>query len=72
MGTARQGYNLFNKHCHHAIWDSLKRGRLLTSEYFWKDSFGRFVCKVIGHASTFDTDDIPPEKICRRCYQPIK
>lgn len=67
----REGFNLFSK------WGRLyffKRGLFGDKgarNYVLQDTFGRFICKVIGHGKTFETDDFVPEDCCLRCFQKI-
>lgn len=76
MGSCREGVNLFTKNGRKSFF---KRGiAVLFSKrnkgirnYMWKDTFGKYICAIIGHAKIFETDDCPPNKVCRRCYKII-
>ena len=70
MGTMREGYNLFTK----VGWYHLKKNwRYNKLQYVYEDTFGGYICKVVGHTKkTFQTNDIPPEKICYRCYKVVR
>lgn len=70
MGSSREGYNLFNKYGRRVLFRNLLRGRV-DWHYVWTDTFGRYICRVIGHSKTFETDDIPPKKCCLRCFRYI-
>ena len=67
MGSCRKGYNLKTK----MGWKHLLEDRRFGSwkGYWFNDTFGRFICALIGHSDTFKTDDYPPKILCRRCLR---
>lgn len=71
MGAARQGFNAFNPYGRQAIWHHLKRGPKWWRHIYWSDTFGQFVCAVVGH-NRYDCSDpgrAGEEFACRRCHQ---
>lgn len=69
MGASRMAFNLFSKiGRENFIWE-IKRNHRIPS-IFWKDTFGKYVCKIIGHTeTTFESDG---SKYCYRCFHKIK
>ena len=65
----REGFDLFNKSGRIHFFnrgffgDKWARGLVL------QDTFGRWVCKFIGHSKNTFFTDYPKEEICYRCYR---
>lgn len=68
-GSCREGFDLFNRYGR----DNFRRRICFRGQFWdlvWRDTFGRYICKIIGHTSkTFITDGTPPKKICYRCFR---
>lgn len=65
MGEAREGYDLFNKWGRRHFIRDLKAGRF--NSYVWRDTFGRFACRVLGHDVYDSNPGGTPEPACKRC-----
>lgn len=75
MAAARKGYNVFNKYCRMNIWQDIKdRWWWGIREFLLRDSFGRYVCRIVGHGTTFESEPYDPPVIhyCLRCFQEVK
>lgn len=76
MGASRQGYNLFTKIGRKNFFEVGIFGDKWARSYVLQDTFGRYICKLIGHSKrTFDyrdSDDEDAIKICSRCFERIK
>jgi len=72
MGAVREGFNLFSKFGRYYFFRRGMFGDKWARQYVLQDTFGRYICKILGHSKkTFETDDIPPEIICFRCFRKI-
>ena len=72
-GCSREGYDLFNKHCHYVIKRDWKYWIKDRKHYFWGDTFGRFLRPFCSHKNKrLYNDDGVDEYFCFRCKQWIK
>jgi hypothetical protein len=71
MGSCREGFDLFNSFGRKHFFKRGLLGDKWARHYVLKDTLGKYICKIIGHSKTFNTDDIPPNKCCLRCFKII-
>jgi len=70
---SRENFNLLSKISRKHFFRRGLIGDKWAREYVLQDTFGRFVCKIIGHGETFTSDSYDvvdnetPYKICYRC-----
>jgi len=75
--SSRENFNLFNKISRKYFFQRGLIGDKWAREHVLQDTFGRFVCKIIGHGKTFTADSYDmvgnktPYEICYRCYRSI-
>lgn len=68
----REGFNLFHKFGRRHFFKRGLFGDKWARMFVLKDTLGRYVCRIIGHAESFENDDDPPKKICCRCFMEAK
>ncbi|TET16309.1 MAG: hypothetical protein E3J81_03540 [Dehalococcoidia bacterium] len=75
MGCARQGFDLFNKYGRRAFFHPGVFGDRWGRQFVLQDTFGRYVCKLLGHSKkTYEVEDYEEDYICvvcKRCYRVI-
>lgn len=72
MGCGREGFNLFHRLGRRCFFKRGILGDPWARKYVLRDTFGRYVCMIIGHSkNTFLTDDDPPRKVCNRCFKGV-
>lgn len=69
MGASRPSYNLLKRYG----WSNLFRYGAWKKKWAWyyapRDTFGKFICPIIGHGKTFTTED--KRVICKRCFREV-
>ncbi|KKS07451.1 MAG: hypothetical protein UU61_C0016G0020 [Parcubacteria group bacterium GW2011_GWB1_41_4] len=71
---SRENFNLLSKISRRYFFQRGLIGDKWARAHVLQDTFGRFVCKIIGHGKTFtvglgEVDNETPYKVCLRCYR---
>lgn len=70
--SSREGFNLFHKFGRKHFFRRGLFGDRWARDYVLRDTFGRYICAILGHTKkTFETDDEPPRIICLRCFREV-
>ena len=65
----REGFNLFHKFGRRHFFRRGILGDKWARSHVINDTFGKYICKILGHTDTFETDDYPkPRTLCKRCF----
>lgn len=69
--ASREGFNLFHKYGKRNFFRRGILGDKWARRYVLRDTFGRYVCQLIGHtAKTYKAED--SKLICFRCFQEVR
>jgi len=72
MDGCRQNFNLFSTQGRESFFSRGIIGDEWARQFVFNDTFGKYICKLMGHAKTFITDDPQPEIRCSRCLKNIE
>ena len=68
--ASREGFNLFHKFGRQYFFRRGILGDKWARRYVLQDTFGRYICKIVGHTKkTYITAD--NREICYRCFQTL-
>ena len=80
MAASREGWNLLSRYGWGVFWRASWKRRWGSRENIWKDTFGRFVCRTLGHSKKlhdisdlWDTESKTEQRalLCDRCYRVV-
>jgi len=67
ISAGREGFDLFHKYGRYYFFRRGIFGDKWARKFVLQDTFGRFICALIGHAKTFKTEE--GQNCCYRCYK---